>query len=96
VGFSPSRCKISLLCCLLAFCAISSAEAQVQITQIIDWTGDGAGNGMGSPGYIAVDSSGNGTSRSLRPPCVGHHPLDLKRDTASTDRRRTTTASELP
>ena len=53
------RCLGSLLALLLALCAIASAEAQAQITEIIDATGDGAGNGLDEGWGIAVDASGN-------------------------------------
>ena len=52
------RTRLIVLSVVLGFGLAESAAAQI-ITEIIDATGDGAGNPLDAAGGIAVDGSGN-------------------------------------
>ena len=48
--------RLSLSCLLLALSALSFSEAQAQITEIIDTTGEPGGGTLFNPTFVTVDS----------------------------------------
>ena len=50
---------MTTVCVSLAFAILVPSIGTAQVTEIIDSTGDGMGNGLDSPTDIAVDGSGN-------------------------------------
>jgi len=59
LGSGPRAAIPRLLGTSLVLCALSTGSAAQTITEIIDATGDGAGNTLNTPSGLAVDASGN-------------------------------------